>query len=117
VRRCLLCAHLGGLAVPRRVVGFAMAEHLRADLVCSALQMAINLRRSKPGLLWLTCSLAERPNFEFIEVFDNRQRIHSSLGNVTPVEHERRAGRARITNKLKRHNQPVCRANKISAVV
>ena len=36
----------------RRVVGFAMAEHMRADLVCDALQMAIDLRRPEPGLIF-----------------------------------------------------------------
>ena len=130
----------------RRVVGFAMAEHMRADLVCDALEMAIDLRRPEPGLIfhsdrgsqytssdfrellekngirqslsrprqcwdnavaeswfatlkeeliyrqsWPTRSLAQRAVFEFIEVFYNRQRMHSSLCNLTPVEYERRS--------------------------
>jgi putative transposase len=36
----------------RRVVGFAMAEHMRASLVCEALGMAGKARRPKPGLLF-----------------------------------------------------------------
>src|SRR5207244_2332447 len=33
----------------RRVVGWAMAEHMRAELVCDALRMAIDARRPAPG--------------------------------------------------------------------
>ena len=129
----------------RRVVGFAMADHMRASLVCDALEMAIAQRRPAPGLLfhadrgsqytsgafrkllnahhisqslsrpgqcwdnavaeswfstlkeeliyrqaWPTRTQARRAIFEFIEVFYNRERLHSSLGNLTPVEYERR---------------------------
>jgi putative transposase len=35
----------------RRVVGWAMAEHLRTELVCDALEMAIWNRRPDPGLV------------------------------------------------------------------
>ena len=36
----------------RRVVGFAMAQHMRASLVCDALEMAITQRRPAPGLIF-----------------------------------------------------------------
>lgn len=129
----------------RRVVGWAMADHMRSDLVCDALRMAITGRRpgrglvihsdrgsqytsaqftdllaqyglrqslSRPGQCWdnavaesffstlktelvnrsvlATRAQARRAIFEFVEVFYNRQRIHSSLGYLTPVEWEMR---------------------------
>jgi transposase InsO family protein len=39
---------------------------------------------------WPTRSMAQRAIFEFIEVFYNCGRRHSSLGSLTPVEYERR---------------------------
>ena len=36
----------------RRVVGWAMAEHMRAELVCDALRMAIDARRPAPGAIF-----------------------------------------------------------------
>jgi putative transposase len=139
----------------RRVVGWAMADHMRADLVCDALRMAIRQRRPRPGLIfhsdrgaqytskqftrllsrhgirqslsrprqvwdnavvesfystlkvelihrhaWPTRVQARQAVFEFVEVFYNRQRLHSSLGYVAPAAYEaclappRRAGTA-----------------------
>src|SRR6266516_4528009 len=36
----------------RRVVGWAMADHMRAELVCDALDMAVMARRPAPGLIF-----------------------------------------------------------------
>ena len=36
----------------RRVVGWALADHMRAELVCDALGMAIEHRRPEPGLIF-----------------------------------------------------------------
>lgn len=38
--------------------------------------------------LFPTRAHASRALFEFIEVWDNRQRRHSTLGSRTPVEYE-----------------------------
>ena len=127
----------------RRVVGWAMADHMRAELASDALSMAIEARRPGPGLIfhsdrgtqytsseyhrlldangiaqsfsrpgqcwdnavveswfstlkmelidgrsWATRAQARRAVFEFIEVFYNRQRLHSSLGYLSPAEYE-----------------------------
>jgi transposase InsO family protein len=127
----------------RPIVGWSMAEHMRAVLVEDALKMAVGRRLPGPGLLhhsdqggqytsWLVQSLlaahhvqvsmsdagncydnapmesfigtlktecvtyqiatraeARLAIFEYIEVWYNRQRLHSSLGYVPPAEFER----------------------------
>ena len=130
----------------RRIVGWSMAPHLRAELVRDALAMATTQRDPAPGLIhhsdrgvqyccgeyraeleaWgMTASMSRAGDcydnapkesfwatlkkelmsdrefatraearaaiFEYIEVFYNRQRIHSSLGYVSPEQFE--AGR------------------------
>ena len=127
----------------RRVVGWAMAEHMRTELVADALRMAIGARRPAPGLIfhsdrgcqytsgeftdllasheitqslsrprqcwdnavaesffaslktelidrqsWATRAQARRAVFDYVEVFFNRKRLHSSLGFLSPVEYE-----------------------------
>lgn len=128
----------------RRVVGWSMAEHMRVDLVLSALQAALGHRvPATSGLLFhsdrgsqyasgdyrdalqaagITCSMSRKGNcwdnavaesffgtlktelihaqsfitrevaktviVEWIEVFYNRQRIHSMLNYFSPVQFE-----------------------------
>jgi putative transposase len=127
----------------RQVVGWSMAEHMRAKLVNDALQMAIWKRKPSKGLLWHTdrgsqyaseshrkiikdhgirqsmsrkgsCwdnavsesffhtlktelvnheiyqtrSVAKQAIFEYIEVFYNRERMHSANGYLSPVDYE-----------------------------
>ena len=127
----------------RRVVGWALADHMRAELVCDALAMAITARRPVAGLIfhsdrgtqytsvefrrlldahritqslsrprqcwdnavaeswfatlklelidrqsWPTRAHVRRALFEFIEVFYNRRRLHSSLGYLSPAAYE-----------------------------
>lgn len=129
----------------RRVVGWSMADHMRAELICDALGMAIAQRRPRAGLIlhsdrgsqytsgefaelcahhgiaqsmsrprqcwdnavcesffatlkneliypgsWPTRAAARQAIFEYIEVFYNRRRRHSSLGYRSPAEHEQR---------------------------
>jgi transposase InsO family protein len=127
----------------RRVIGWAMAEHMESRLVVDALAMAVQRRLPDEGLLahsdrgsqyasehyqlllakhGITCSMSRRADcwdnapmesffaslkkelvhdadfatrsearaalFEYIEVFYNVQRRHSSLGYVAPAEYE-----------------------------
>jgi len=132
----------------RKIVGWAAADHLRAELVEEALCTAIDNRQPHPGAGLIhhsdrgvqyasgsfqrlldehdiTCSMSRKGNcwdnammesffgtlkteldeplptrkaarlslFEYIEVFYNRQRLHSALGYVSPAayEHEHQA--------------------------
>jgi len=126
----------------RRIVGWAMAEHMETSLVRDALQMALTQRQPVAGLLHhsdrgcqyasadyqavltthgVECSMSRRGNcydnavhesffgtlksecadarfasrtvarqcvFEYIEVWYNRQRRHSTLGYLSPAEFE-----------------------------
>lgn len=127
----------------RRVVGFAVADHMKAELVCQAFRMAVGGRRPGPGLIFHsdrgsqytsaayrqlleehgvqqsfsrprqcwdnavaesffatlklelvyrqplpTRQAARAAVFEYVEVFYNRQRLHSSLGYRSPAEYE-----------------------------
>ena len=128
----------------RRVVGWAMAEHLRAELALAALEMALQRRRPQAGQLvhhtdrgcqytaaayqtrlaahgitvsmsrtgdcfdnalaesffgslktelvedahWLTRRAARTAIFDWLEVFYNRQRLHSALGYRSPAVFE-----------------------------
>ena len=127
----------------RKVVGWAMADHLRADLPAAALRMAVARRRPAAGLVhhsdrgcqyasegyrgllaahgmaasmsgrgdcwdnapaesfWATLKAelvdrdeyatraeAEQSIFEYVEVFYNRKRLHSSIGYQSPEAFE-----------------------------
>ena len=129
----------------RRVVGWSMANHMRAELVTGALDAATVRRRPAGGLVhhsdhgsqytslafgrrlgesgiaasmgsvgdcydnamaesffatletelidrsdWATPAEAKTAVFEYIEVFYNRIRRHSSLGNLSPEQFEER---------------------------
>jgi transposase InsO family protein len=133
-------------AFSRRVVGWAMADHLRTALVLDALTMALATRRPAAGLIhhsdrgcqytsvafgrrlaesglvpsmsrvancwdnavaesffaslkrelvdrpdrapWPTRASARQALFEYVEVFYNRQRRHSTLGYLSPAAYE-----------------------------
>jgi transposase InsO family protein len=141
----------------RRVVGWAMENHLRTELVLAALHMAIGNRRAldvvhhsdhgtqytsvafgkrceelgvRPSMgsvgdcfdnamcesffATLECELLERTTlrtyaqarleiFEFIEGFYNPRRRHSGIGQLSPLEFERRY----YESRQPRRNQPV----------
>jgi transposase InsO family protein len=130
----------------RKVVGWAMSEHIDTALVKTALKMALQTRQLNPSLLhhsdqgsqytsaayqsnltdwhiqpsmsrvgncydnavaesffgtlkaecvthqFATHAQARTTIFEYIEVWYNRQRLHSSLGYLSPVEFEQKHG-------------------------
>ncbi len=128
----------------RQIVGWSVAEHMRAELVVDALSMAVTRRRPDSGLIhhsdqgsqYVSLAFGQKardagiavsmgskgdcfdnavaesffatlkkeltnrqswPNkaslrsalFEYIEVFYNRKRRHSTLGYLTPYEYEK----------------------------
>jgi putative transposase len=130
----------------RRVVGWAMANHMREDLIAKALQMAVSKRKPEHGLIhhsdrgsqyasheyqqklkrmgivvsmsrkgncwdnavmerffgslksertdkmkYFTRSEAMADVVDYIEMFYNSQRLHSTLGYVTPLQYEQNA--------------------------
>ena len=129
----------------RRVVGWALDDNMRAELVLKALEMAVGLRQIAPGLIfhsdrgsqyasgdyqkalaaagitpsmsrkgdcwdnavaesffatikrelvskcyWLNMKAARMAIHEYIEAFYNGRRKHSTNGNLSPIEYERR---------------------------
>jgi putative transposase len=128
----------------RRIVGWSMADHLRAELVVDALAMATRgrggpgtIHHSDQGSQYISLAFTKRLRdagiagsmggvgtaydnaaaealfstikrelvhrhryptraaartaiFEFIEVFYNRQRLHSTIGMMSPAQFERR---------------------------
>jgi putative transposase len=130
----------------RRVVGWALADHMETSLIEAALLMALATRKPPAGLLhhsdqgsqytswaylvqlaahkcqvsmsrtgncydnaamesfhatlktecvvgqFATHAQARRVIFEYIEVWYNRQRLHSALGYLSPAEFEAKAG-------------------------
>ena len=129
----------------RRIVGWSIADHMRAELVVDALEMALARRKPAAGLVhhsdqgsqfvslvfaqrcqdagveismgargcaydnavkesffaslkkelvyrqsWPTKADLRTAVFDYIEVFYNRSRLHSTLGYLSPVEYEQR---------------------------
>src|SRR4051794_23572610 len=94
----------------REIVGWSIADHLRAELCIGALVMAIQRHRPSRGLVhhgdrgvqyaffaslktehvhqvrFRTREEAKTAVFEYIEIFYNRQRLHSAIGYRTPAE-------------------------------
>ena len=128
----------------RKIVGWAMREHMRAELTIAALTMAIQRQKPSPGLIhhsdrgsqyaaadyrkvldaagmiqsmsrkgncwdnapmescfgtiktelvhqacYPTRDAARHDLFAYIEVYYNRQRLHSAVGYITPEQAER----------------------------
>jgi putative transposase len=61
----------------RRVVGWAMADHMRAELACDALRMAIGARRPGRGLTWHSDRGTQYTSAEFTALLAEHQMVQS----------------------------------------
>jgi putative transposase len=61
----------------RRVVGWAMAEHMRAELACDALRMAIETRRPAPGAIFHSDRGTQYTSKEFTDLLTDNNMIQS----------------------------------------
>ena len=61
----------------RRVVGWAMAEHMRAELVCDALRMAINARQPAPGAIFHSDRGTQYTSSEFTGLLADHKMLQS----------------------------------------
>jgi len=74
----------------RKIVGWAMATHIRAELVMDALEMAIGQRRPADVIhhsdqgSFASQAEAKMACFSFIEGWYNPVRLHSALGYLSP---------------------------------
>jgi transposase InsO family protein len=61
----------------RKVVGWAMADHMRASLVCEALQAALDARRPAPGLVFHSDRGCQYTSAEFAELLEAHGVVQS----------------------------------------
>jgi transposase InsO family protein len=61
----------------RRVVGWAMADHMRAELVCDALRMAIENRQPGPGAMFHSDRGTQYTSTEFTDLLADHKMIQS----------------------------------------
>jgi len=61
----------------RRVVGWAMADHMRAELVCDALRMAIENRRPAPGAMFHSDRGTQYTSTEFTDLLADHKMTQS----------------------------------------
>ena len=54
----------------RRVVGWALADHMRAELVCDSLRMALDARRPGPGLIFHSDRGTQYTSAEFRQLLE-----------------------------------------------
>ena len=61
----------------RRVVGWAIAEHMEASLVCDAMRMALRARRPAPGLIFHSDRGSQYTSEEFRQLLEEHHVVQS----------------------------------------
>ena len=96
----------------RRVVGFAMADHMHASLVCDALATAIELRHPAPGLVFHSDRGSSTPRVSsgrcsMLMAPSSRSRDPASAGTMrSPRASSRRSRRNSSTARRSRREPP-----------
>ena len=72
----------------RKIVGWALASHMRASLVCSALNMAIVARQPVPGLVVHTDQGSQYASDDYLELLAKYQLTASMSGKGNCYDNE-----------------------------
>ena len=70
----------------RKIVGWLLASHMRASLVCSALNMVIIARQPVPGLIVHTDQGSQYASDDYLQLLAKHQLTTSMSGSILDAD-------------------------------